>query len=494
MVLAASLACAPVAAQRAPVFFEPGHWTYDAIRRLNTAGVAPPASDPALAPVTLQHARAVFEHAAAEAERQGRGGLATLANGYLALLAPLDTTGVLAAASPRAGWLRTSGEALGGDGYFVGSDWQGAQPLGSSSGPAAAVHAYGWLHSRLGWSVDGGYLGDELRIPAGALTAAIGPIDLWAGRRRLHYGAGRGGAIVVGSSTSVVPELADRTFATIDGIGVHVREPFHLPSFLRFLGPDRIEIVVGRLPRNGNVEHPYVVFGRLIGSPFTRRLTFGVNRGAIFGGEGNPVTLRRLGGLLLGLHNARFENQVVAVVLRYRPPVGRLPLELYYEGGMDDASGSFWDVPATVVGFDAGAIPGLEAVAVGLEHTRYARLCCGNTIWYRNVFFRGSWSDEGRLFAHPLGGHGREWLAHVRVDLPRHGLLLRGEAFARNRGAENLYAPERAGRSYGSSVSLEYGTRVGTAVRIDAAFEDADDWALQRLSATVSHTFGRRLP
>jgi hypothetical protein len=490
-VLGLGLEIAPVTAQRAPVFLEPGHWTYDAIRRLSVAGVAPPSSDPALAPVTLQHARAVFEHAAGEAERQGRQPLAGLAGGYLSLLAPLDTAGVLASAALRAGWLRTEGEALGGDGYFVGSDWQGAQPVGGASGPAAAGRAYGWLHPRLAWSVDGGYLADEWTFPAAAAAVALGPLDVWAGRRRLHYGAGRGGALVLGSGTSVAPDLAHRMFATVDGIGLQVREPFHFPWFLRTLGPTRVEVVAGRLPRNGLVDAPYVVFGRLTGMPFTRRLTLGVNRGAIFGGEGHPITLRNLGGLLIGLHNAGFDNQVFSVVVRFRPPLGPLPLELYYEGGMDDTAGGFTDVPAAVAGFDIAALPGLNAVAAGIEHSQYARFCCGNTIWYRNVFSRGSWADEGRLFAHPLGGHGREWLAHVRLDLPQHGLLVRGEAFTRRRGAENLYAPERQGRSSGGSVGIEYGPGTGTVVRLEAGYEDGERWTLQRISATVTHTLVR---
>jgi hypothetical protein len=492
LVLAALLMPAPVRAQRAPIFFEPGHWTYDAIRRLRVAGVAPPASDPAVAPITLQHSRAVFQHAAAEAERQGRAELAQLATAYLGLLEPLDTAGVLSAAAIRAGWLRAHGEARGGDGYFVDFDWQGAQPIGGATGPAAAVRAYGWLHPRVAWSIDGGYLGEEWVIPAATAAAALGPFDIWAGRRRLHYGVGRGGAIVLGSGHNVQPDLAHRAFATVDGVGVHVREPFQLPFFLRFLGPTRIEVVASRLPRNGLVERPFVVFGRIVATPFTPRLTLGVNRGAIFGGEGNPITPRTLGGLLIGLHRAGFENQVASVLVRVRPPLGRFPLELYYEGGMDDTAGSFHDVPATIVGFDIGPLPGLSAVSAVVEHARYAALCCGNTIWYRNVFLRGSWADEGRLFAHPLGGHGREWLAHLRVDIPEHALLTRAEAFVRHRGAENLYAPEWQGRSHGGSLTVEYAPRTDTVLRIDAGFEDARQWTLQRFSATVSHTWGLR--
>ncbi|MGH7448971.1 MAG: capsule assembly Wzi family protein, partial [Longimicrobiales bacterium] len=274
---------------------------------------------------------------------------------------------------------------------------------------------------------------------------------------------------------------------TFEGIGIHVREPFSFPWLLRVLGASRIEIVGGRISRNGRVESPNVVFGRFTASPFSDRFTLGVNRGAIFGGEGNGVTLGRLIGLIAGLHNFGFENQVISAVMRYRPPVGTLPLELYLEFGADDTAGAVRDVPTYITGFDVAAVPGLPALAIGFEHTRYSGSCCGNPPWYRNVFFRGSWSDEGRLFAHPLGGHGYEWLAHGRLDLPGSGVLLRAEGFNRWRGHENLFAPERAGLSVGGTVSLVL-RRGSSVLRLDAGYEDAASWNQHRLSAMLSHT------
>src|SRR5690606_37782701 len=141
-------------------------------------------------------------------------------------------------------------------------------------------------------------------------------------------------------------------------------------------------------------------------------------------------------------------------------------------------------VPTYIAGFDLAAVPGLPALAVGLEHTRFSGSCCGNPLWYRNVFFRGSWSDEGRLFAHPLGGHGREWLLHARADLPAHGVLLRSELFSRRRGHENLFAPERTGLSLGGMLSMEL-RRGDTALRIDGGYEDAGGWSSHRVSAML---------
>ncbi|HUF52037.1 MAG TPA: capsule assembly Wzi family protein, partial [Longimicrobiales bacterium] len=321
--MVALMAPAAALAQVAPVFIEPGHWSYAAIRRLSVAGVAPAASDPTPAPVTRALAAAIFAHAQLRAAERGAGDLAGLAQAWLERLhAEGDTAGVVAGAQVRAGWTATAGEALAGQGQFKEEDWTGAQPIAGASAPAAALRAHGFLHPSLSWSVDAGRLGNEWVVPAAALGFSIGAFDGWAGRRRLHYGVGHGGGTVLGSGLDQNPELARRTVAPFDGLGLHVREPFHFPYLLRYLGPTRIEIAAGQLARNGKVEDPYIVFGRLISSPFTRRFTLGINRGAIFGGEGNPITVGRLLGLLIGLHGGEageFENQVFSTIMKIRP-------------------------------------------------------------------------------------------------------------------------------------------------------------------------------
>jgi hypothetical protein len=484
------LAVQPVAAQNAPLFLEPAHWSAEALRRLGSMGLLPPAADPAMASLTLDHVRTALEHALERAQAAGRGGTAELIRGYHARLeAEVDADRSVEVLRLGGGWLTAVGEARGGDGYFRDEDWQGAQPLRDASGPVGLVEAAGRV-ARFSAAATAGVIREEWVVPTAFVAAAVGPFDVWGGRRRLHYGVGRGGGTVLGAGTEAGTTSTLWTLYSFEGVGVHVREPFNFPGFLRFLGPARVETVIGQLPRNGNVERPWIAFGRLIGHPFSPRITLGVNRGAIFGGEGNPVTFGRLGGLLIGLHGGEggeFENQVFSTVIRYRPPLGPLPLEIYSEWGMDDTAGAIRDMPAIIAGFDVAAVPGLPALSFGLERTTYPESCCGNPIWYRSVFFRGSWADEGRLFAHPLGGHGREWLLHAGLDLPQHGVLIRGRGLRRYRGGENLFSPGRTGRSHGAAGNIELDLGARTRVQLDGLLEQGAGWSTQRLSLQLTH-------
>jgi hypothetical protein len=476
----------------APLFLEPDHWVTNAIRRLVVLGIAPATADPMAAPITLQHAHDVLQralHLAADAA------VSTMVRGWLELLQNEGpTAGALTLARVSAGMMTLDAQARGGDGYFPEEDWEGAWPLEGASGPAITFAARGFVTPRVSWSFDGGRLAHGWSMPAGALAVAAGPVDLWAGRRRLHYGVGRGGATVIGAGLDANPHLTQRTLYSLTGGGLHTREPFTYPSVIGFLGKGRIEIAGGQLPRNGRVESPFVVFGRVTSTPFTPRLTLGVNRGAIFGGRGNPITAGRLGGLLIGLHGGEggeFENQVLSAVIRFRPPVGPVPLEAYLEWGMDDTAGAVRDTPAIIAGADLGAVPGIPSVSLGFEATHFPRSCCGNPIWYRSIFFRGSWADEGRLFAHPLGGHGSELLGHARLDLPQHGLMMRAQAFTRERGEENLFAPGRGGHSRGGAVAVEYSVSGRTGLQLHAGLENARSWSSHHAWLFVTHVLGR---
>jgi hypothetical protein len=178
----------------------------------------------------------------------------------------------------------------------------------------------------------------------------------------------------------------------------------------------------------------------------------------MLGGAGNtPLTLRTFAYFLIGKHSGEqgeFDNQVVSVSVRYRPPTDALPLSAYLEWGFDDSAGAWKDVPGIVAGVEAASLPGAPELGLGVSATWFAGTCCGNTMWYRNWSFRGGWADDGEALGHPLGGHGRELRAYGQLDAYRARLQVRPSLMFRSRGAENLLAPDREGGSWGGSLEM----------------------------------------
>src|SRR5690606_40870802 len=95
--------------------------------------------------------------------------------------------------------------------------------------------------------------------------------------------------------------------------------------------------------------------------------------------------------------------------------------------------------------------------------------------WYRNGDFGGSWSDDGRIFGHPLGGHGAETLARVGFNAPERSAVVAVSGFRRERRTYNLYAPEREGTSHGGSLVVEADAQTGWGLRVWASFERGAD-------------------
>lgn len=461
-------------------FLPPGHWAYGAVRRLEALGLAPEGFGGGTRPRTEREVAQLFELAQLQAELEAPE-LAPLVGGYR--LRFLDEF-------PRTSWFVTRGEAaegwevLGGRavagyrrhrgrvetgvGYDSEVDWTGTRPRPDLRESMSSITANAVFAPYLALSVTPANHGGRWKLDAAHLVATRGPLGLWLGRRSLGFHPGIGGGIVLTES---------RTF---DGGGIFLDSPVHLPWILRHLGPFRMDLLLTRIENGDRIKRPW--FGALYATIQPHpRLELGIARGDIFGGEGNtPITLRSMTKMILGFHageDGEFNNDVFSVHLRVRPALGTLPLVAYLEWGMDDSAGAWRHVPARVMGVEVAALPGLPAVALGAERTTFAPACCGNTIWYRNWSLRGGWAASGQPLGHPLAGQGEEWLVYTRADLFHGGLNLDLRLFTRERGTENLFAPERTGRSRGGRVLLE--GRLGSTASIffrGALEEGAAGW------------------
>jgi hypothetical protein len=134
-------------------------------------------------------------------------------------------------------------------------------------------------------------------------------------------------------------------------------------------------------------------------------------------------------------------------------------------------------------------LPGWSNGFASLEATYMGpkRECC-NTHWYRNVFFRGSWSKDNVPMGHPLGGHGKEVALNLGADEAAARLRWRGRVVLRDRGAANIYSPEREGRSVAGRLGLAWRVR-NTEASLTGELEDGENWRATSLRAGVRAFF-----
>ena len=355
-------------------------------------------------------------------------------------------------------------------------NWTGPRELDDESDGIYAPHVTfnptRWLAVTLGTQNDGD--ADAQLVIAG------GRVGAWVGAREMGYGVGNSGGLVVDNNDLL-------------GGGVFLTRPLRLP----LIGLTRFEMHASKIDNVFNISgaqeevEPWFWTARGSFEPFAN-LRVGINRGMMFGGEGNlPVTFSRVAKNIIGIYTdddeSQFANQIISVDFRYRIARG---LTAYLDWGADDAAGSWFDVPGILAGVEFVRVDSTYDVAVGMEHLQFDRMCCSNSIWYRNAWFRGSWADGDEILGNPLGGHGREWRIYANGGSLRQRLLASGAVFVRRRQDENLYAPDRAGKSTGVEISGDYAIKPNIRFTFDAMFESGQDgWNTSRVSGAVRYRF-----
>ncbi|MGQ0813378.1 MAG: capsule assembly Wzi family protein [Gemmatimonadota bacterium] len=452
------------AQQGASAFLPAQHWAHDALRELDARNAIGPAFlDAGSHTTTVLNAVAAFERAVSDSTVSAS--IRARAGSYLALLRAEYGEAEQAhnAYALRSGpeYNYHDGRVGAGDGYEEW-DWTGAMPRPDvrAGNARLALAARG---GALAFSADG-TVGSDSELRELQAVARLWAVQLWAGRRSTRLGPASNGIVLGGA-------------VAFNGAGLALAQPVRFPSFFRGLGKLNIEGFVARMDSVGRVNDPWFLGARLAYSPHPRFIV-GINRGAIFGGENNAsITPAKILRMLIGLYNgsaSEFENQIISFDMRYRVP--RVPLVLFYEWGMDDGAGAWKDVP----GITAGITLPLEAGGAGLdftvEHTKFAASCCGNPIWYRHGQFRGSWADDGVLIGHRLGGEGSETAGTVGIATP--GGALRGQVrgYIRERGPENVFSPDRAGRSKGGALEIAYRATTALELELGANGEDGNGW------------------
>ncbi len=457
----------------------PSHWAVRALERAEALGLAP--GLPSGRAARLEVVERALRDAAERAREEASPALRELTAGWHARL--LEEFGGLDAAREGASGLawvgsRSSvsvvarrGAAAPGLGEFE-PERTGALPLENLIEPRTASEAALSLgeHFGLGGSVEAGP--DGFQVQRLEFSAGAGAWAASIGRAPVGYGPARRGSVVL---TGAVP---------IDALQLGTRATVEAPGVLRHLGAISFHTFMGRMYESRHPGDPFIWGGDLGLQPH-RRLQIGIHRAAFFGGdpENHPVTMKSIFNMLIGrVANVGFEDQIVSVSAQWALPSEHLlPLTVYLEWGAEDAAGAWWDVPGQVLGVETPALPFAPEVSVGIEYASFGQSCCGNPEWYRHWSFPGSWASRDRPLGHPMGGNGRQVTLYGAADLAAARVRLHGEVYTRDRHVENLFAPERIGRSTGGEAQIEWRLGPRWEARAVGALEEGDGWREGRL-------------
>jgi hypothetical protein len=451
------------------------HWSLAAVRRADALGLL---DEPLALRRTLTRATVARLLCQAERHAAERGdALGALAQGWNERLAEEFGPDAELRAAPRAGYAYGRGLVAPGLGEFP-PERTGPLTLADRSALDAGVELSAQAGRHLAASVEPEAFGRELTLAAGEVAVGAGAFSISAGRQAVGYGAAEGGGVVLSGAEAV------------DAVQLETTRGLRLPRPLGWLGPIDFQTFLSRFNSERHPGAPYFwgASGAIHPHP---RLTLAVHRAALFGGERSelPITPRSLWQMLLGEVHGRknFEDQVVSVEGRFRLPTESvLPLTIYLEWGSEDAAGAWRDVPGRVAGAFVPRIPGAPALSLGVERAAFRASCCFNPPWYRHVGFPGSWAGESQPLGHPLGGEGREWLLYSRAELLDSRLELAGRGYRRKRGAENLFAPERAGRSTGGAMNARWRLARAIDLRVAGEAERGEGWTMTRIEAGMS--------
>ena len=482
---AITVACValPARAQAPSPFVPDDHWVHHALRRLDALGLLRAGYDPGTRSVPERQAgRLLLDALGAAAGTPYEG----LARAYLQRFVEefgdgwgepaREASPFRLAGAAGVGFAAERGGMGAGSGYRNGGDWTGPTPIPASDDVLSAFELRAYAGRYAAGRVAARAWRDSAGLGDAYVLLAAGKVGAWFGRRAAGFGPVAGRGVVLSGAHA----FTSGGLALLEGVT--------LPGPLRHLGPVRVETFLSSVHENGAVAEPWFWAGRLSIQPH-RRLVLGVNRAAMFGGDGNPpLSLRDLLYVMIGKHageGSEVDNQIAAVDVWYRVPVHFAPIAVYAEWGFEDSAGAWKDVPGIVAGAEVASVPGLPGLSLGIERASFAPYCCGNPIWYRHWRFLDGWADDGRPLGHPLGGHGTEWRLSAGLDPWGARLRLRLEAFTRDRGEENLFAPDRAGESRGGVLHALF--RAGPRIELElrALHERGEaDWRESRLEAT----------
>jgi hypothetical protein len=325
---------------------------------------------------------------------------------------------------------------------------------------------------------------------AGELVTGIGPVSLSVGRAPGQTGfASPGGSVLLGGEA-----LRDR-------VAFQIYRPVDI-----YIGLLTFDLSLAQLGAPHHAANTLLWEWALQYQPVPR-LTFALQSGIMMGGStweeltGSPFTFNDFlhaitygGG---GYQNNGAANNIASVSGRWRLPTENwVPITLYGDWGTDDNGGAWIQAPGIDAGIFIPSLPFAPEVSVGLEASFFGEVCkeqTGGTFcrspgyslnWYTHSY---SWTQGDLPLGHRMGGNGRELFLYASADLLDARLLIRGDAFLRDRFSGNLYSPY-SGTSGGFDLQATWRIGIGQ-VGVDGRLEAGKAWTAGSAGARVAVFF-----
>jgi hypothetical protein len=323
---------------------------------------------------------------------------------------------------------------------------------------------------------------------AGELVTGIGPVSLSVGRAPGQTGfASPGGGVVFGGEA-----LRDR-------VAFQIYRPVDI-----YIGLLTFDLSLGIVGAPHQAPNTLLWEWSLQYQPVPR-LTFALQSGIMMGGDAFEQRSRvqppsgpfTFGDFLkaIAYEGDGPENNIMSISVRWRLPTESwVPLTVYLDWGGDDAGGAGLAFPGIDFGVFIPSLPFAPEVSVGIEASFFGEFCTdrsGGTFcredplnWYTHAY---SWTLGDPPLGHRMGGNGRELFLYAAADLLDARLLVRGDAFLRDRVPVNLYAPY-TGTSGGFDLQATWRVGIGE-VGVNGRFEAGSGWTAGGAGARVAAYF-----
>jgi membrane-associated phospholipid phosphatase len=237
------------------------------------------------------------------------------------------------------------------------------------------------------------------------------------GQQSLSWGPSRMGAFLL--SDNAIPIRMFRLNRTT---------PIYLPGFLKIFGPMRVDLFFGNIAGNQFPPNPFIHGEKVSFMPLPN-MELGFSRTVILGGEGEPLTLRRVANSYFST-TARGPGQSVATDpgkrtggfdATYAVPLRRLPFTFYVDSIADDNTSPLADMRRA--GIDSGLyfpkLPWLSHMDLRVE-SAFTDVPfpepAGNFIYWDH-HYHDLYTNRGQLIGNPVGRDGKVYQAWSRYWL-----------------------------------------------------------------------------